>query len=485
MSYRSLRSQFLNPDGLSHPLRMWRWFGVILLSALILPCTAMGNPRYAAPVYGWEEPSGKLSAMEGQLQESSQGQVYRVQYVPPVTTNPGGQGAAQMGGPGPAEQPRQSMATLVPFITVSERYDSNVLSSTNKVHDYITNVSPGARWNFLNSYFDGSLMETMIAERYARNPGLSYIGTTGALNLGLDNTVGRLIRGWSLRVSDSFMYTPQQPAFVAPEAGNQVPSSFVRGIQAYRANSLSNVGAITSTMPLASNTTFVTTYTHQILRFFGKSDPSLTGALFNVTNQTLSAGPQYRLSPNHSVGVTYQFQDMAFDSQGGSTTPGGITTHGGMLTWQGTLTRLITVDVAVGGAVILPANSIQTTARAALQYTTPVITSSLSYSRGISPSYYLAGGALISDLVGLTVMYNASPSWYVLGSYNYQTSHLTDGPSLRFESHGPVGSINYRITPTIVATGQVSYYQLSFGSAGAQTVFNRELFTLSIRAEWN
>lgn len=420
-----------------------------------------------------------------QEEGSSQGQAYRVQYVPPVTTPPTGQGSTQMGGPGPAEQPRQSVATFVPFITVSERYDSNVLSSTNKVHDYITNVSPGARWNFLNSYFDGSLMGTMMAERYVRNPGLSYIGTTGALNLGLDNTVGRLIRGWSLRVSDSFMYTPQQPAFVAPEAGNQVPSSFVRGIQAYRANSLSNVGSITSTMPVASNTAFITTYTHQILRFFGKSDPSLTGALFNVTNQTLSAGPQYRLSPNHSVGVMYQFQDMAFDSQGGSTAPGGITTHGGMLTWQGQLTRLISVDLGIGGSIIMPLNSIQTTARAALQYMTPVITSSLSYSRGIAPSYYLAGGALISDLVGLTVMYNVSSSWFISGSYNYQTSYLAEGPPLRFESHGPVGSINYRIAPTIVATGQVSYYQLSFGSAGTQTVFDRQLFTLSIRAEWN
>jgi hypothetical protein len=465
---------------------------IFLLTALMAPSSSAGGMRYL--VLSQDESIRDLagvSVRRGEATESvAKGRVYQTQYAPPTPlpsapSSPSGQppDAGLAAPPGQTQPVRQ--ATIVPFISVSERYDSNVLFSTDKVHDYVTNISPGARWNFQNNLINGSLTGTMIAERYVLNPGLSYIGTSGGLNVGLDNIFGNVIRGWSVQVSDSYMYTPQQPAFVAPDTGNQVPSSFIRGIQAFRANSLSNVGAVTSTVPLTQVTSFATTYTHQILRFFSKADPSLAGALFNVTNQSLSAGPQYRISPNHSVGLTYQYQDMAFTDPAGGTAPAGITTHGGMLTWLGRLSPLINVELGGGGSVIQPTNTFQHTGRALVQYTTPALTSSLSYSRAIAPSYYLASGALISDLVAFSTTYNISSSWFLTAAYNYSTSHVTAGPAINFKSHGPMGSVNYRINRYIVASGQFNYYQMTFGSTGPESAVNRETITLSVRGEWN
>jgi hypothetical protein len=462
--------------------------GLLFIATMLIPRTAYGATRYSLQIYENHYMNGLVGQTVPQLRESSEsffgGRVYPTQYTPPVMPPASGQGT-QGGTTAPVEQSRLSLPTIVPFIAVSERYDSNVLFSRDKRQDYITNISPGARWNFLSSYIDGNLAGTLIAERYVLNPGLSYVGTSGVLNLGLDNVFGRAVRGWSVRVSDSFLYTPQQPAFISPEAGNQVPSSFVRGIQASRANSLSNVGGVTSTFPLAPDTTFLTSYTHQILRFFGGADPSLTIPLFNVTTQTISAGPQYRTSSNHTIGLTYQYQNFAFGSQTVGTVPGDITIHGGMLTWLGRLSPSINFELGAGASVIKPTNSNQIVARAVVQYVTPLVTTSLSYSRGVVPSYFQIGGALINDLAAISLTYNFSPVWYAIAAYNYQKSNVTGGSSFRSESHGPMGSLNYRITPYIIASGQFFYYQLVLDSAATETILSRETVTFSIRAEWN
>ena len=453
------------------------------------PLNTYGAMRYSTPLLDGHVMSGLIDLFIPESQESQEsvipGRVYWTQYtapgMPPLSGQPSQGGVAA-----PVEQPRQSSPTIVPFITVSERYDSNVLLTTKKVYDYVTSISPGARWNFQSAYMDGSVMGTMTAERYVRNPGLSYIGSSGALSAGFDNLFGRMVGGWSVRVIDSFSYTPQQPAFVAPEAGNQVSSAYVRGIQAYRSNSFSNVGSITSTLPITPDTSFATTYTNQILRFFNKVDPSTSGgALFNVDTHIISAGPQYRLSPLHTIGLTYQFQDMVFAPVAGGAPPGGITTHGGMLTWSGHLSSLFDFELGGGASVVLPSNSLQGTGQAMVRYTTPEMIASLTYSRGISPSFFLAGGALISDLLVASLTYNLTSKWFAIGGFNYSQSQSTEGLSLKFDSYGPTGSLNYRITPYVVASGSATYFQMTYVSSGVSTTFDRELFMLSIRAEWN
>lgn len=473
---------------------------------MIEPHSIFGKLRYSAPLVeshdsvdqsGWQletslyrETKKEKSFLNRaqRLGEDAEGvldgRVYRIQYVPPVSGQSGQGGVTAPTGEGP----QRSSPTVVPFITISQRYDDNILYSPNKVYDFVTNVSPGARWNFESNFFDGSMVGAMNAEYYVRNPGLSYVGVSGGLSARLDNMFGHVVRGWSVRVSDSFVYSPQQSAFLSSEAGNQVPVSVVRGIQTFRSNSLSNIGEVVSTLPLAPDISFLTTYSNQILRFFSKPDPNLQGALFDSTNQLVSAGPEYRLSPNYSIGMVYVYQDMAFAASqaSGSPPPSGLTTQGGMLTWRGRLSPLISAELGGGGSVVLPENSAVGTGRALLQYTTPELRASFLFTRMISPSFFLVGGAMINDLMGASVSYTVTAKWSVTGSYNYSHGNMISGPSFRFDSRGPTGSVNYQITPYVVASGTVTYFQTLSVSPGSPVYeFNRTMLMLSVRGEWN
>ncbi len=409
-------------------------------------------------------------------------EILLAQYVAPGSTPPLVQSSENRTEP-PVGVAREALPTFVPFITLSERYDSNVLFGTNPVYDYVTNISPGVRWNIETTNIDGSLTGIMVTERYARNPGLSYIGSSGSIDLGLNRLAGSLIRNWSVRLTDSFMYTPQQPAFMAPEAGNQLTSSLVRGVQAFRNNSISNQGSVVSDLPLSPTISIGATYTNQFLKFFSK-DPAVAGGLFNINSNSVSTGPRYRISPNHSVRLDYQYQHMAFSSTGGSAL-GDITTHGSMLTWSGNLSPLVQFELGGGAALLSNGSSLQQTGRAQVQYMGRGMTASVSFSRSIVPSYFLAAGALMSDVVSISANYDFSPRWSLTGAYNYSNNKLISSLPLTIVSHGPLGTLTYRVTPDIVAALSVMYFTMDYRSAGTADLVNRETVTFSIRAEWN
>src|SRR5438445_5518722 len=133
---------------------------------------------------------------------------------------------------------------LVPSLAVSERYDSNVFFiSGRNLEDYVTNISTQVTVDHKGRLIDGAVRGGATGEVYVKNPRLNYIALNGGVTLNLDNAVAQLVRGAGLKVSDTFYFTPQAPAFVAPGSGSQVSEAFVRGIQAGRANSLTNAGA--------------------------------------------------------------------------------------------------------------------------------------------------------------------------------------------------------------------------------------------------
>src|SRR2546428_1074646 len=133
---------------------------------------------------------------------------------------------------------------LVPSLAVSERYDSNVLFIPGRhVEDYVSNISPQVTVDHKGRLIDGTVRGGATAEVYVRNPGLNYVAANGGVTLNLDNAVGQLVRGAGLKLSDTFYFTPQPPAFVAPGGASQVSQAVVRGTQAARANSLTNSGS--------------------------------------------------------------------------------------------------------------------------------------------------------------------------------------------------------------------------------------------------
>src|SRR3989442_5992798 len=220
---------------------------------------------------------------------------------------------------------------LVPSLVVSERYDSSVFCVPGgHLEDYVTNISPQVKVDHKGRLIDGTVQGGATGEVYVKNPGLNYVALNGGVTLNLDNAVAQLVRGAGLKLADSFYFTPQPPAFVAPGTGGQVSEAFVRGIQATRANSFTNAGSVIGSYALSPRVDLQATYMHQKIHFGTAFVSPTTGQLFNSTLQTVTAGPQLKISPLDTLTLTYQYQQADFSQGGGS---GGFHTHGGSMGW--------------------------------------------------------------------------------------------------------------------------------------------------------
>jgi hypothetical protein len=140
----------------------------------------------------------------------------------------------------------QSQNEIIPSISVSERYDSNVYFTQARKNnaDYVTTISPMVNIRRQSRLFDLNGMLLASGNFYVRNPTLNYASITASVNASLDSLMARFIKRTTLSVNDYFTYTPQPPAFYAPPAsgaGAGGSENFARGIQAVRANSLINV----------------------------------------------------------------------------------------------------------------------------------------------------------------------------------------------------------------------------------------------------
>lgn len=451
-----------------------------LIVFFIMAFTAQPNVVFGMVHYPFQQPYAfsQKKSMPQHRNESTIGYARVVQYIPPaLPAAPQQLAALRTRGP---EGERQ---TFVPIISLTERYDSNVLMGTNKIYDYVTSLSPGVRINANNLYVNGSLVAKVIADRYVRNPGLSYVGSSSVLALGLDNITGRLVRGWSLTINDSFRYTPHQPAFFSPEEGNEIPSAFVNGIQATRSNSLNNFLSVASSVSISSTASIATTYTNQILRFYPDASVPFTGGLFNVDANSISAGPQYNIAENHSIGLLYQYQRMAFSSAVSGLPVLDTTIQGAMFTWRGAVNPLLSFELGAGASRLSNDSSIQSTGRAFLHYTTPKFTASFSYTHTIAPSYFVAAGAVVSDLVNASIIYNVSRPISISSGYNYSKNRLTNG-LFDFVSHGPNVALNYRAFQNVSYSLNYSYFTMVYGNSGVSVDVSRQVVALTLRAEW-
>jgi hypothetical protein len=390
-----------------------------------------------------------------------------------------------------------SYAHITPSITISERYDSNVLFQQDKVHDYVTNISPGVLFEYKDDMIDSSFRVGVSSELYARNPGLNYVGTNATIYGNLDNIAGKFIRGWTLRLTDSIVYTPQMPAFAAPQGGNIVAADFVRGIQAYRNNMLTNSVSVQSAYELARNLSLSVLYSHSIIRFLDDSNVDATRLLFNSTSQSLTAGPVYQLSPNDTVSLSYLYQHMAFIPQGGgaATTPlisSTTSLQGGIATWRRNLSRTLIAEISPGLSIIEGSRDPAWTARAQVLWNALPTTLTISYSRGLYPSVFISSGVFLSDVVAASFTHALTSKWSTSGQYSYSVNRLiadasgrdTGAGGLDSTGHSTGVSLIYRISSSMSAIGSVNHTEFSYEFQGARTTVARDLVTLQLRAEW-
>ena len=256
---------------------------------------------------------------------------------------------------------------IIPSLQVAERYDSNVyfVPGTN-LEDYVTTVSPQLRLNHRNQWVEGTVSGGAIAEVYVKNPGLNYAAGRGTVVLNLDGTMNRLVSGLGLRVTDTVIYTPQPLAFAAPTSGSQIPEAFVRGIQAQRANSFSNVAMVDASYRLSEFMSMTVTYVDQRIRF-GSPIAAPTGAaqarFINTNFQTLTSGFVRQLSPADAIVLAHQYQKATFSA---SELDSQFSTQGAIVRWSRSITPALKATGEGGFTVISPGDKVESIGAASL-----------------------------------------------------------------------------------------------------------------------
>ena len=377
---------------------------------------------------------------------------------------------------------------IVPSISVSERYDSNVFFVPGpKTNDFVTTVYPQIRLEEQARLITGSLQAGATGEVYVNNPELNYIGVNANLDLSLDNAVKRLFPRASLRITDYFIYTPQPPAFLSPQAQLAGQSNvFATGIQVVRADSIQNTATVTGAYTLTPIVSLRGSYAYGFIDFGDSLATPAEGTLFDTSYQNATLGINGQVTRRDSVNVNYTYTKSNFGAGSGGVSE--FTTHGILLGWNHAFTPTLrgaltggptATDVGTGSVPLA------FTGTASLTWTQRAANFTFLYTRAVTPSYSVAATALISDTVGVSI---ASPltarlSMSAVLNYARNESEVNQVP-LSYESYGGTITFTYALAPRITALASYSYnwFNQTFETGTSQ--FDRQLATLTIRAEW-
>ena len=382
---------------------------------------------------------------------------------------------------------------IIPSLYVQERYDSNVYFIPGQnLEDYVTSIGPQLRVVHRGPLIDGTISGGANGEVYVKNPGLNYIGTNALVNVNFDRALSELVKGAGLEISDTFYYTPQPPAF-ATSGTSQIPESFTRGIQAQRRNALTNQATANGSYEVTPLLRLRAIYLDQRIRFggatftpppgsVGPGTPATPANFINTTFQTVTTGPEYKVTPLDVVSLYYQHQIGSFNQAGAES---GFSTNGALLGWTRKLTSTFTASIQGGALVFSGTNNLQYQGTASLTYLSRDLDVTLSYSRAISPSFFTAGVPLLSQIVGATVRYRFTEKLTagVFASYALNES-IPDSSVLKFESVAVTPSVDYKFNR--IFSGSLSYTRSDFNQefSGSSFYFARNMVTMRLTAEW-
>ena len=182
---------------------------------------------------------------------------------------------------------------VIPSISVGQRYDSNVYFTPKQPgldrEDFVSTAVPQVRGYYLGDSFAVNAMASAIGEYYAKNPTLNYVGANTGIVLDLRKLVDRWWQGAALTVSDTYIYSPQAPAFLIGNISGSSGNPFATGFQVGRANLSRNVLNTDLSIPLNQTVSLTGSYSNGFTRF-GTSQAQQPGALINSITRLTRRG---------------------------------------------------------------------------------------------------------------------------------------------------------------------------------------------------
>ncbi len=386
--------------------------------------------------------------------------------------------------------PAMADLQFVPTLTVSERYDSNILftASGQGNQDFVTSVSPALNVNYRGRPLTATLTGGAFFASYAKNTNFNYTSVFGTASVDLSELVGRLDKRAQLRITESVSYTPELPAFVSATAGF---NPFATGIQPQRARSFTSLTSVTGGYTLTSRVSLSANYGYSYLKFGNTIGAAPEESLFNSTFQTLNAGPNITLTPTDTLSLQYQYSRADF----GGDVPG-FHTQGGTVGLTHQFSQRLSGNASAGVTQITPSDRVTPIFNLSASWRERNTTATISFVRSVTPSFFISASALESNVLAVSVLQGLTDS--LSGSVGVNFAHSSSvsgttvgasgttatGSSLTFDSFGTDLSLSYTINRMLRTTFTYSHSNFQQESGDLSSSFHRDVVTISLSASW-
>jgi hypothetical protein len=266
-----------------------------------------------------------------------------------------------------------AQTTIIPSLTVSERYDSNIffvpkslLAPGSKPEDFITAVPAQLNVTHEGSLISGRLFGTGIVTKYLNNPSRDFIGWNVGGLLDLTKAATQVSqRITSLSVRGTYRSTPSTTGFGAAGGGLGTGFGSTSGgvletgqVTNRASRQIYNLG-VTGGYQLTGLTTLNATYDFNRISF-GEQDAQsggVTNPLFDTTAHRGSTTISTRISLRDTVGATAAMSHFIQEDSSGSSGSGSFTTITETLNWSRLWTQQLTTFLSGGGILKLPVGS--------------------------------------------------------------------------------------------------------------------------------
>jgi hypothetical protein len=393
---------------------------------------------------------------------------------------------------------------IIPSVSVSERYDSNVFNAASqfvppgkKQWDFVTSVTPSLRVTIPERQVKSEVNASVSGNTLVNNPELGFLTTDLSLASNLNGLVGEFIPGAKLQVSDFFQFTPEPPGFLTGVKAGTVPDLYARGLVIARANTLTNSARATGQVPLSRTVSLSGGYTYSFFKIgtiLISQDPGAPVASLTTVTRDATGGLNLQVSRSDFVSLTYRNTQTSFSGVGAGETGStvGATSQDvsfGTHSIQAGYTKKTpdwTVIVSVGSTLIEPgfrsylAGSVQLQTRYS-----PSTSVAVSLSRDTAPALFGDVGALISTTVALVVQHKFERGVNLNATVNYAYNETAPVAISTFESIAGQLSLAYPLTRTLTSSVQYNYSRFVLGSVGGgpsgnyQVNRNALMFSLS------
>lgn len=420
---------------------------------------------------------------------------------------------------------------VIPSMTVSETYDSNVFFAPKallppgaKVEDFSTTFTPQLNIAHSGPLIRGSMSVGGLITRYLENKDLNYTGINATGQLDLRQLAYKLSqRLTSLSFNGTYQFTPSIGAFGATGgavgAGFGVvgaPTQISSGLLTNRVNmQMINLGT-TGTYQLTRTTALTGSYNYSKISFGGQAG-GVDNQLFGTQGHEGTTALTTQLNPRDTVGTTATLSHYQQEESEGSG-QGSFTTVSGMGTWSHMWTQKLRSSIAGGAIVTLPIESAvpgqsikaqaAPTATMSLMYTsvsealraagsTPgpfdglpnligslnpggvipagQFTASMSYDFSVFPSYAFGAGPVKAHVLGASVVGGITSKLTAQVGMNYSHGSSSSPPST-FDSVGVTGALSYLIGPVLAS---LTYNWMYFSNSSTDLAQNRSEYLFS------